>query len=413
MITGDLPPDPTWDDPMPEAPKTRMKRQKSVLLALGWHDHRLLNGIATYAAEHRWHISAASITKELAIPWGWQGDGVLAWLAGNDELCEFVVSLGVPTVDFSLRRANLPFTHVVQDHDECARMAADHLIRRGFRNFLFYSDSENWTFEDRGKGFVKALADHGLNCEWIKWHAHSSYRKGRGEWAKRRAWLATKLKNAKKPLGVFAANGTLAVEIQEVCELSGISVPQDVAIVGIEDDLLLPQSTQRSITAVDPNFEELGYQGAAWLGRLMNGIQLDPAPIRIPPARIIARQSTDISAVSHPAVAKALRFIADNFSEDIDIDRVARTAGISRRGLHQAFIDNLGFTPGEYIRSTRIEHAKSLLSETDNKVETIALLCGYRSVNSFFIAFKQACGTPPGEFRKHATRGRSKSGGGL
>ena len=74
---------------------------------------------------------------------------------------------------------------------------------------------------------------------------------------------------------------------------------------------------------------------------------------------------------------------------------------------------NLGFTPGEYIRSTRIEHAKSLLSETDNKVESIALLCGYRSVNSFFIAFKQACGTPPGEFRKHATRGRSKSGGGL
>ena len=129
--------------------------------------------------------------------------------------------------------------------------------------------------------------------------------------------------------------------------------------------------------------------------------------------RIIARQSTDISAVSHPAGSKALRFIADNFSEDIDIDRVARTAGISRRGLHQAFIDNLGFTPGDYIRSTRIEHAKSLLSETDNKVETIALLCGYRSVNSFFIAFKQACGTPPGEFRKHATRGRSKSGGGL
>ena len=83
-----------------------MNPQKNVLLALGWHDHRLLQGIATFASEQNWHISAASITKELVIPWGWSGDGVLAWLAGNEELCEFVVSLDKPTVDFSLRRSN-------------------------------------------------------------------------------------------------------------------------------------------------------------------------------------------------------------------------------------------------------------------------------------------------------------------
>lgn len=388
-----------------------MKKQKSVLLALGWHDHRLLTGIAAYAAEHNWHISAASITKELVIPWGWSGDGVLAWLAGNDELCEFVLSLKKPTVDFSLRRANLPFTHVVQDHEECARLAADHLIRRGFKNFLFYSDSANWTFEERGQGFVKALAKHGHECTWIKWHTHKSYRKGRGEWTGRRAWLAEKLAQAKKPLAVFAANGTLAVEIQEVCDLSGMAVPQEVSIIGIEDDLLLPQSTQRPITAVDPDFENLGYQGAAWLDRMMNGAKLDTTPIRIPPTRIIARQSTDITAVSHTGLGKALRYIAAHFSEDIDIDTVARAAGISRRGLHQAFIEHLGLTPGEHIRSTRIEHAKMLLSESSNKVESVAMLCGYQSVNSFFIAFKQACGIPPGEFRKQATIGRPLANG--
>ncbi|MEK7949825.1 AraC family transcriptional regulator [Luteolibacter soli] len=383
-----------------------MKRQKSVLLALGWHDHRLLAGIAAYAAEHHWHISAASITKELAIPWGWSGDGVLAWLAGSDELCEFVQSLHKPTVDFSLRRANLPFTHVVQDHAECARLAADHFIRRGFKNFLFYSDSGNWTFEERGDGFVRAVAKHGHDCTWIRWHSHKSYRKGRGEWTERRAWLAAKIGQAKKPLAVFAANGTLAVEVQEVCDLADIAVPQEVSIIGIEDDLLLPQSSQRPITAVDPDFENLGYQGAAWLDRMMNGIKVDPTPIRIPPTRIIARRSTDITAVNHPGVAKALRFIAEHFSENIDIDTVARTAGISRRGLHQAFIEHLGLTPGEHIRSTRIEHAKRLLGESNNKVESVAFLCGYQSVNSFFIAFKQACGMPPGEFRKQALLGR-------
>lgn len=383
-----------------------MKKQKNVILALGWHDHRLLNGIATFATEHDWHISAASITKELVIPWGWNGDGVLAWLAQNEELCDFVLSLKKPTVDFSLRRANLPFAHVAQDHAECARMAAEHFLRRGFKSFLFYSDSANWTFEERGTGFVNALKQHGHDCTWIRWHSHPSFRKGRGEWSERRAWLVESLNQAPKPLAVFSANGTLAVEVMEVCEMSGISVPNQVAIVGIEDDLLLPQTTQRPITAVEPNFEELGYQGAAWLDRLMRGGKIPEQPIRVPPSRIIPRQSTDITAVSHEGLAKAVRFIAAHFSENIDIDTVARISGMSRRGLHQAFTENLGRTPGEHLRATRLENAKTLLSETANKVESVAIASGYPSVNSFFIAFKQFCGMPPAEYRKQARRGR-------
>lgn len=390
-----------------------MKRQKNVILALGWHDHRLLTGIAAYAAKHHWHISAASITKEFAIPWGWRGDGVLTWLAGNDELCDFVVDLGLPTVDFSLRRANLPFTRVAQDHEACARLAADHFLRRGFRHYMFYSDSANWTFEERGRGFVAAVEEQGISCEWIRWNLHKAYRKGRGEWKQRRNWLSAQLKQAPKPLAIFAANGTLAVEIQEVCDQSGIQVPHDVAIIGIEDDLLLPQTTQFPITAIDPNFENLGYQGAAWLDRLMKGAEVDTSPIRVPPTRIIPRQSTDITAVNHPGVARALRFIAEHYSEDIDVDAVARVAGISRRGLHQAFTDHLGLTPGEHLRTTRIDQAKRLLVETGQKIETIAMHCGYQSVNSFFIAFKQSAGIPPGEFRRRAMRGRDYAGAGL
>ncbi|MES2920339.1 MAG: DNA-binding transcriptional regulator [Verrucomicrobiota bacterium] len=383
-----------------------MKKQKNVILALGLHDHRLLRGITTFASEHDWHISAASITKELVIPWGWNGDGVLTWLAGSDELCDFVLSVKKPTVDFSLRRATLPFAHVALDHLACAEMAAEHFLRRGFKNFLFYSDSENWTFEERGSGFVNLLVEQGYECTWLKWHTHKSYRKGRGEWSERRAWLVSKLKHAPKPLAVFTANGTLAVEIMEVCEMTGITIPEEVALIGIEDDLLLPQNTHLPITAVEPNFEELGYQGAAWLDRLMRGAKIPERPIRIPPSCIIPRQSTDITAVSHEGLAKALRFIATNFNGNIDIDAVARHAGMSRRALHQAFTENLGRTPGELLRTTRIENAKTLLSETTNKVESVAVASGYPSVNSFFIAFKQHCGMPPAEFRKQARRGK-------
>ena len=134
-----------------------MKKQKNVLLALGWYDHRLLQGIAAYAAQHRWHLAAHSIIHEKVIPWGWQGDGVLAWLAAGDDLADFVVSVKRPTVDFSMRRPQLPFAHVVQDHAQTGRLVAEHFLARGFSNFLFYSDLDNWSQEQRGDGFVKVL----------------------------------------------------------------------------------------------------------------------------------------------------------------------------------------------------------------------------------------------------------------
>lgn len=383
-----------------------MKNRKNILLALGWYDHRLVRGIGAYAAEHNWHLSAASIIQELVVPWGWKGDGILAWLAGNDELADFVLSEKLPTVDFSLRRAQLPFAHVVLDHQKAAELAADHFLKRGFRNFMFYSAAVNWTFEERGSFFVNVLRKQGHQCKWLKWHEARENRENRSEWTKRRAWLAKALKSVPKPVGLFTANGTLALEVLEVCNAYEISVPNEVAIIGIEDDLLLPQGMLLSITAVDPNLEEQGYQGAALLDRMIDGEPAPKNPVRIAPARIITRQSTDITAATHPGVSKAIRFIEDNLEKQIGVEEVARHAGMSRRGLHQAFVEQIGRTPGAHIRSARIENAKKLLAETDNKVESIAILSGYPSLNSFFVAFKQASKVTPAEYRKEVRRAR-------
>lgn len=119
-----------------------MRRQRNVLLVLGWYDHRLHHGIARYAQERGWHLSA-NLARERVIPWGWKGDGVLAWLGAGDNLAEFVASLGRPTVDFSLRRPHLPFARVLQDHAHAAQLVAEHFLSRGFRRFLFYSDTDN------------------------------------------------------------------------------------------------------------------------------------------------------------------------------------------------------------------------------------------------------------------------------
>ena len=383
-----------------------MKKQKNILLALGWYDHRLLQGIAAYAAQHRWHLAAHSIIHEKVIPWGWQGDGVLAWLAAGDDLADFVVSVKRPTVDFSMRRPHLPFAHVVQDHAQTGRLVAEHFLSRGFENFLFYSDLDNWSQEQRGEGFVKMLKEAGRACRWVRWHEAKENQRGRGEWTKRREWLLAQLKGAPKPVAIFAANGTLAVEAQELCDQAGIPVPGEAAIVGIEDYLLSVGGGQRSISGVDTNLEEQGYQGAAVLDRMMRGGKAPREPVRIAPAQVIVRKSSDILAVRHPGVGRALRFIAEHFADAIGVEDAARSAGMSVRGLRQAFGEHIDCSPGDKIRETRLGCARKLLAASEEKIESVARQSGYPNINTFFIAFRKAERMTPAAFRKVSRRGR-------
>jgi LacI family transcriptional regulator len=383
-----------------------VKRQKNILLALGWYDHRLLQGISAYAARHHWHLAASSITHEHVIPVGWKGDGVLTWLAAGDDLAKFVVSLKKPTVDMSLRRAHLKFPRVIQDHAKSGQLVADHFLPRGFQSFAYYSHTDNWSYEGRGMGFEKALRTAGRICTWLRWHEARENSRGPGEWTGRRNWLAKHLRQMPKPVAVFAANGSLATEVCEICEQISLAVPTEVSVVGIADYLLSVPGAHHEISTVDTNLEDQGYQAAALLDRLMNGEKPPAEPILIAPARVIVRKSSDLMAVAHSRVSKGLQFIAEKFVEEISVEDVARVAGMSRRGLHQAFLDHVGRTPGDQIRVARIECAKKYLVETNEKIESVARLSGYPNTNTFFIAFRKAMKQTPAEFRNAARRGQ-------
>ena len=122
--------------------------QKRVLIALGWYDYRLHRGIEKYALEYNWHLTA-NLAREKVIPWGWEGNGILAWLGAGDDLAEFVKQAKKPTVDFSLRRPQLQFARVIENHFHAAELVAEHFLSRGFTNFMFYSDAANWSYEER------------------------------------------------------------------------------------------------------------------------------------------------------------------------------------------------------------------------------------------------------------------------
>jgi LacI family transcriptional regulator len=375
------------------------KQQKRVLLALGWYDYRLHQGIEKYAQEHGWHLYA-DFAREKVIPWGWEGNGVLAWLGAGDDLAEFVLSTKKPTVDFSLRRPQLKFARVLEDHAHAAELVAEHFISRGFVNFMFYSEADNWSYEERGQGFVNALKKAGYECAWSRWHRSPEYSTDREAWKRKRKWLTTEVKRLPKPLAIFAANDQQALDILESCENIGIAVPEQVAVVGAENYLLAPDAMQIPVSSVDTNLEALGYVGAELLDQLMSGKPAPKDPIRIPAKGVVVRRSSDYLAIKHAGVAKSLRFIWEHSHEPICVKDLVAVAAMSRRGMHKAFLEHIGRTPGQELQRVRIERAKKLLTESSNKIETLAQMCGYQSINSFCIAFKRTTGMSAKRYRE-------------
>jgi LacI family transcriptional regulator len=375
------------------------KRYPRVLLALGWYDHRLHQGISKFALQAGWHLSA-DVTKEKVIPWGWDGDGILAWLGAGDDLARFVVESKLPTVDFSHRRPELRFPRVLCDHRASATLVAEHFLVRGFRHFLFYSAQDNWAFEEDGTAFAEILRRAGHECLWIRWHQSPAFTTGHSQWKDKRRWLAGQLKSAPKPLALFAATDDHALEVVETCEAGGIAVPEQVSVIGMDNSLPAVEAMRTPISSVDQNFEALGYRGAELLHQLMQGKPAPAEPIRIPPAGLIARKSSDLLALNHPGLARGLRFMWDNCHQPIGVDDLAREAAMSRSGLHRAFLEHLGRPPGAELHRVRIERAKHLLTRSKLKLEAIAEMSGYQSANSFWVAFKQATGISPKQYQK-------------
>lgn len=375
------------------------KKRLRVLLALGWYEQRLHLGIARYALKAGWHLSA-DVTKEKIIPWGWEGDGILAWLGADNELARFVVEAKLPTVDFSRRRLELPFPRVLIDDTASVRLVAEHFLVRGFSHFVYYSAQDNWAFNEHGRVFAEILKEAGHDCAWIKWHTSSAYTTGHMQWRDKRRWLATELKKAPKPLALFAATDDHALEVIEVCDSVGISVPEEISVVGMDNSLLAVDAMSTPISSVDQNFTTLGYRGAQLLDELMHGKPAPAEPIFIPPAGLVARKSSDLLAISHPGLARSLRYLWANYRNAIGVDDLARIAGMSRSGLHRAYIEILGRPPGTELHRVRIENAKKLLAQATLKLDEIAEMSGYQSANSFWVAFRQTTGMSPKQYQK-------------
>ena len=377
------------------------EKQKNVLLALGRYNSKTHEGVARFAGQHNWHL-----TSEMAyfgrLPLGWKGHGIITLLDGQQDIIDFVKTARVPTVDLSVIRGEIPMPRVVGDHQMIGRMAAEHFLDRGFRNFACFSTLDDAVTELRFSGFVQVLKKSGFVCE--RWIASSIAFRGRGrdEWTAKRDFLRPRLQNIPKPAAIFAFHDIDASTLLDACATESLTVPDEIAILGTDNNELICESVRVPLSSVNHDLARVGYEGAELLHRLMQGARAPKRPRLIPPRGITIRQSTEVLAVNHEPTRKALLYLQQNHGRCIGGNDVALAVGLPRRMLERSFRQHLGKSINDQLESIRLARAKQLLLTTDLSCLEIASRAGFNTPQYFSNVFVKVVGLTPRRFRLNA-----------
>jgi LacI family transcriptional regulator len=370
-----------------------------------------LRGIAHYERNHQiwtaFHDDQARAEADVSWLESRQWDGMISRHT-NERLVEACRRLRIPLVDLNDCEPFPGVPKVRPDNVAIGHVGAEHLLERGFRNFGFTGFSnEIWSVERR-KGFIEALELKGRSCDLYEIGYPGDDQPG---WASDQiAGLSGWIKSLPKPVGILAAFDLRAQQILVAADAAGVLVPDEVAVVGVNNDLIRCELSYPPLSSVQPNSFMTGYAAAAVLADLIAGREPDSMDQRIGPVEVVTRPSTDVLAIEDRSLAAAISYIRNRACSGITVEDVVKHAHASRSQLETKFRRYLGLSPQAEIRRVRIERVKQLLLETDYPLKTIAEMAGYEYVEYLSMVFRKAVGETPGEFRKRRLGKKSGQG---
>jgi len=372
--------------------------RKRVLYASNWWLEELMNSVAHYATEHGWRLDLQMLLSG-EVPEFWNGDGILTTRSlENEDARTFFTEAECPVVSLNLNSSQHGVPTVNADVQQLCRLAVDHFEERSFQNCAIYVSQESYTNSCFSSEFGAAVAAAGQRLFVLD---GSQERADRTDtWAKRQAWLSTKIARLPRPVGVFATDSGAAAEVFDACAAAGFSVPDDVAILSSIGIPFFSQCTPVPLSSVNHDHDTQARVACDLLEKLMAGGLRPDGPILIPPKGLSARGSTDTLAASTPAVTKAIRYMLDHYAEPISIKDAVSVSGMSRTRLVKHFKQDLDLTPHQVLTRIRMDKAKRMLRDTDETLETVSEACGFGHPVGLHHHFKKAMNMPPGEYRK-------------
>lgn len=314
-----------------------------------------------------------------------------------------VLDSGLPAIALDLSEEQLaadnPLSQIPQirpDSTAAGRLAAEHLLERGFRNFAFCGYAgRNWS-RWREEGFRLRVEQSRLTC-----HVYQPPRKGAPlPWPREQPGVIEWLRGLPQPLGVMACNDVRGRHVIEACAVGKIHVPDDVAVVGVDEDRLLCELSNPPLSSVALNAEQGGYQAAELLDRMMTGETRQPQTILVEPLWVVARRSTDVIAVEDRHVSHALRFVRDHARQPIGVNDVVKQSELSRRALEIRFQAEMGRSIRQEIERVRLAWTRQLLLETSLPAWKIAAAAGFGSVSYLSKVFHRESGVTLARYRR-------------
>ncbi|WP_425398733.1 substrate-binding domain-containing protein [Aeoliella sp.] len=374
--------------------------------ARGW-DSGVMRGIANYANRHRpWQVLRPAITyyqrfsglAEVSVQslLKHRPDGVIMH---ESEMTRHLMRSGVPTIVVPTGTLKPDGFYISCDNQGVGAMAAEHLMGQGLGHFGFVGFADVRWSDLRLEAFRSSLAERGHEV-----HVHLvPLAPSDAEQPRLHRSLTRWLRELPKPTGVFVGNDDLARAVAELCQLNDINIPDDLALMGVDNDELICELSDPPLSSIPFATERAGYDAAEMLDLLMEGHAPETRCIEAAALPAVVRRSTDRLAIEDPDVLKALQFIRDNASRIIQVGDVVKATALSQRTLHNRFKAALGHSLVKEINRQRAQYIAGLLIDTNQTISRIAWKLGYRDDAHLVRFFRREMGESPGAYRRRLT----------
>ena len=370
----------------------------------------LLKGISKYSAEHGpWTYCRMplyyreTIGIEGILEWAkdWGADGIIGQLYNEMDI-QKILDSKIPVIaqDFKERFKELP--NITGSYREAGLMGASYFLQKGFKNFAFYGFNNIVWSRERAEGFEAKIQSVGSKVHYFE------HRKSRSTdlWYFKSSSLSKWLLSLPKPIALMTCDDNQGLHITEACKQNKIRIPEEVAVLGVDNDEMLCELSDPPLSSIGLDIEKGGYDTAKLMEYMIKNGHDNHYDIFVKPTQIITRQSTDIYATNDDHIASTLKFIHKNIEKNLQVDEVVKQVPLSRRTLEKRFLHITGYPIYKYIFNLRIEKSTQKLLETDQTIFEIAMDLGLTDSKNIARQFKQVKGCNPIEYRKQYLAGK-------
>lgn len=367
------------------------------------YSRSLLRGIVKYSQEveelsfYRMPLFYRSVYGDkYVISWAkkWKADAIIGQLQDLDISLYSKLNIPIIIQNYYDRANNV--INLTGDYIGTGYMAADFFIKRGFKNFAYYGIVATIWSRERYQGYKERVEENNLSFYEYLENERSKERR-----AFNLDMLAKWLKSLPKPIAIFACDDQYALYISETCKIHDISIPNEISLMGVDNDNLFCNISNPPLSSILLDVEYGGYLVAKTICQLIKGEITQPEDIFVSAIQIVKRESTERFAIRDKYILNVVEYIEHNYKKTISVDSLLKIVPLSRRVLEKRFRQNTGSSIYKYIQNLRIENICHLLINTDKSIEYIATESGFKSnqnMSKLFLQFKQM--TPSG-YRKN------------